>query len=148
MRDFKSGLINCIGTIITIPLLILFIVFASIHKTTFYIVLFTLFATFSLLYFLFSTLYSWISNETAQKVFKRFINIFKILTLAVVFIILAFTNVTEMLKLMFLFLIVTLAVIYTVFASIWENIPKILLSLLSISTYISFSVFLLMLLFV
>lgn len=141
MISFKSGLVNCIATIITIPLLILFIVFSSMHKNTFYIVFFTLFATFSLLYFLFSTLYNWIPNENAKKVFKRFINICKIITLTVIFVILTFTNIPSNLAYLFLILITILAIIYIIFSAIWENIPHVLKNICLIVTYIVISVF-------
>lgn len=148
MMNFKSGLVNCIVTIITIPLLILFIVFSSMYKSAFYIVFFTLFATFSLLYFLFSTLQDWIPNEKARKIFKRFVNICKIITLAVIFVILIFTNIPTNLAYTFLTLITILAIIYIIFSAIWENIPQVLKSICLVATYIVFTVFFFMFIFI
>lgn len=146
--NFKSGLINCIGAIITIPLLILFIIFSSMYKNAFYIVFFTLFASFSLLYFLFSSLYSWISNENSQKVFKRLINICKILLITITYVILAFINIPVNLKWTFLGIIIFITILYVVFSSIWENIPETLFSILSVIIYLAFSIFFFILLFI
>lgn len=147
MINFKSGLINCIGTIITIPLLILFIIFSSLHQSVYNIVFYTLFGSFSLLYFIFSTLYDWIGNKKAQKIFKRFINIFRILSIFLTYIILVFSNISLSLQLTFTILSLAIVLLITVFLAIWENIPKTLLSISYLITYITFSIFLFFLIF-
>lgn len=147
MLNFKSGLMNCIGAIISIPTLVLLIVFSCVNGSTLDIVSYTLFGSFASLYFLFSTLYFWIKNETCQNIFKRFVNIFKILIIFITYILITFVNIPENLRWIFLGLATGIMLITTIFSGIWKDIPKMLISILSVLTYIIFSIFLFILIF-
>lgn len=147
MINFKSGLINCIGAIFGVPILVLLIIFSSLHGTAFDIVFYTLFGCFTLLYFIFSTLYNWIDHKISQSIFKRFIHIFRILIIFITYILLIFVNVPINLRWTFLGLSTSIVVITTIFSSIWQDIPETLLSILSVLTYIIFSIFFFILIF-
>ena len=76
MINFKSGLIYCIMSSIMIPALVILIVFSSIYGNALDIISFTLFGSSLFLLFLFNTLYYWIKNETASKIFLKLKNVF------------------------------------------------------------------------
>ena len=145
MINFKSGLINLISTIISIPMLVLLIIFSSIYGNGLLIVFYTLLASFTSLYFIFSTLYNWIKNDTCKNIFIRFMNIFKILLIFTVILMLAFIDIPSKLLILFLIFIAIIELPLIIFHSIWKSVPNILLSILSFIAYILVSVFLFLL---
>lgn len=147
MRDFKSGLINCIGTIVSIPVLVLLIIFSSMKLEAIHIVTFTVFGSCAMFQFLFNCLCNWITHNTAQKVFKKFANIFKIITIFSTYIIIIIMEIPSNLKWLLFSLGAGITILYIVFSSIWENIPNILLNILYNLTYILFSIFIFILIF-
>ncbi len=148
MKDFKSGIINCIGAIISIPVLILLIIFSSLHLKPLYVVTLTIFGSCAMLQFIFSSLYNWISNDTAKKIFKRFINIFKIITIFSTYIIMMIMEIPSNLKWLFFSMGTGIAILGVIFSSIWENIPNVILNIFYNLIYILFSVFIFILIFV
>lgn len=147
MINFKSGLINLINTIISIPVLVLFIIFSSIYGTYVDIIFYTLIASFATLYFIFSTLYNWIKNETCQNIFIRFINILKILIIFSTILMFEFISIPTNLKVLSLIFISIIELPLVIFHSIWKNVPSILTSIILNLAYILFSIFLFILIF-
>lgn len=147
MKNLKLGLINCFGAVCSVSLLVLLIVFSSISGSIFNIISYTLFGSFILLYFIFSILYNWIGNETCQNIFKRFLNIFKILGIYTAFIILVFSNISQNLKWILFGFATIISCMLVIFSAIWKKIPDLLLSLISIFTHIALSIILIFIVF-
>lgn len=125
--NFKLGLIYCITSSIAIPLLVLLIIFSSLYGNAYDIVSFTLFGSSLFLLFLFNTLYYWIKNKTASKVFLRFIHILSFAFLASSYTCICLGPLLGAWGWSIWGVVLGLSILGIIFSSIWHNIPDVIL---------------------
>lgn len=127
MINFKSGLIYCILSSLMVPCLVILIVFASLYGNALDIISFTLFGSSLLLLYLFNTLYYWIKNETASKVFLRFKHIFSYIFIASTYTSICLGPLIGPWGWSIFGVVWGLAILGIIFSSIWANIPNVIL---------------------
>ncbi len=133
MINFKTGLIYCIMSSIMLPALVILIVFSAIYGNAFDIISFTLFGSSLFLLFLFNTLYYWIKNETASKIFLKFKHIFSYIFIASTYTCICLGPLIGPWGWSIFGVIWGLSVLGVIFSSIWANIPNIILVISRIS---------------
>lgn len=126
-KDFKSGLLFCIISAITFPAAIVLIVFSAIYGNASDIIFFTIFSSSLFLLYLFNTLYYWIKNKTANKIFFKFINIFSYLFIASIYSAICLGPLIGPWGWSIFGVILGLSLLGIIASSIWVNIPNIIL---------------------
>lgn len=127
MINFKSGLIYCIISSLMLPALVILIVCSATYGNALDIISFTLFGSSLFLLFLFNTLYYWIKNETASKIFLKFKHILSYIFIASTYTSICLGPLIGPWGWSIFGVIWGLAVLETIFSSIWSNIPNIIL---------------------
>ncbi len=129
MINFKSGLIYCIMSSIMLPALVFLIIFSAIYGTTLDIISFTIFGSSLFLLFLFNTLYYWIKNENASRVFLKFKHILSYLFIASTYTCICLGPLLGPWGWSIFGVVSGLSILGIIFSSIWSNIPNIILVL-------------------
>lgn len=127
MINFKSGLIYCIMSGIMLPTLVILIVFSAIYGNALDIISFTLFGSSLFLLFLFNTLYYWIKNETASKIFLKFKHILSYIFIATTYTCICLGPLIGPWGWSIFGVVWGLSILGVIFSSIWANIPNIIL---------------------
>lgn len=127
MINFKLGLVYCIMSSIMLPALVILIIFSAFYGNTLDIISFTLFGVSLFLLFLFNTLYYWIKNKIASKVFLKFKNILSYIFLASTYTCICLGPLIGPWGWSIFGVVWGLVIIGTIFSSIWANIPNIIL---------------------
>lgn len=127
MINFKSGLIYCIMSSIMIPALVILIIFSSIYGNALDIISFTLFGTSLFLLFLFNTLYYWIKNETASKIFLKLKTVFSYVFIAATYTCICLGPLIGPWGWSIFGVVCGLSLLGIIFSSIWSNIPNIII---------------------
>lgn len=126
-KDFKSGLLFCIMSGIMFPAAIVLIVFATIYGSASDIIFLTIFSSSLFLLYLFSTLYYWIKNETANKVFLKFINILSYIFIASAYSTICLGPLIGPWGWSIFGVVLGLSLLGIIASSIWANIPNVIL---------------------
>lgn len=132
MINFKSGLIYCVISSLTIPALVILIVFSVLYGNTLDIISFTLFGSSILLFSLFNTLYYWITNKTASKVFLKFKHVFSYFLIASAYTTICLGPLIGPWGWSIFGVVWGLSILGIVFSSIWANIPNVVLTITQI----------------
>lgn len=127
MINFKTGLIYCIMSSIMLPALVILIIFSAIYGNVLDIISFTLFGSSLFLLFLFNTLYYWIKNKTASKIFLKFKHIFSYIFIASTYSCICLGPLIGPWGWSIFGVVWGLSILGVIFSSIWVNIPNIIL---------------------
>lgn len=128
-RDFVSGLLYCIGTALSIPTLVLIIIFSAKTGNTLKVVSSTIYGASLFLLLLFSTLRHWLLlGEKGKRIFRKFNHIFIYIFISATFLPLCLIGIKGAWGWSTFGVVLGLSILCIVFNSIWVNYPKILYS--------------------
>ena len=128
-RDFVSGLLYCIGTALSIPALVLIIIFSAKTGNALKVVSSTIYGASLFLLLLFSTLNIWLLlGEKGKRIFRKFNHIFIYIFIFATSMPLCLIGIKGAWGWSIFGVILGLSILCIVFNSIWINYPRILYS--------------------